>query len=146
MHLAQQSRWLCQQWVHNCGHMWSTTYLLTPLFFFFCLFRVAPRLGVIPEIQMPAYATAIATPDPSRICDLYHHSRQHWILNPLSRTRDWTRVLIDTTQVHYCWATTRPPLTLRLSSCHVSCSGVLPLPTASARKYRNQPPTPQSTR
>ena len=40
-----------------------------------------PKLGVESELQLPAYATAIATPDPSRICDLCHSSRQCWILN-----------------------------------------------------------------
>ena len=31
-----------------------------------------------------AYARAVATPDPSCICDLYCSLWQHWILNPLS--------------------------------------------------------------
>ena len=35
-----------------------------------------------------SYATAIATPDPSCICDLYHSSQQRWILNLLSKARD----------------------------------------------------------
>ena len=34
-----------------------------------------PRLGVKSELQLPAYATAIATPDPSRVCDLHHSSQ-----------------------------------------------------------------------
>ena len=29
-----------------------------------------PRLGVESELPLPAYATATATPDPGRICDL----------------------------------------------------------------------------
>ena len=41
-----------------------------------------PRLGVELELQLLAYATAIATWDPSRICDLYQSSQQHQILNP----------------------------------------------------------------
>ena len=49
-----------------------------------------PRLGVQLELQLPAYATATATQDPSSICDLHHSSQQHWILNPLSKTRDGT--------------------------------------------------------
>ena len=52
-----------------------------------------PRLGVEPELQLPAYATA--TPDPSCICDLHHSSWQHWILNPLSVARDRTCILMD---------------------------------------------------
>ena len=52
-----------------------------------------PRLGVQLELQMPAYATAGATRDPSRVCDLHHSSQQHWILIPLSEARDRTLVL-----------------------------------------------------
>ena len=47
-----------------------------------------PRLGVESELQLPAYATATATRDLSRICDLHHSSRKYWILNPLSEARD----------------------------------------------------------
>ena len=67
------------------------------------------RLGVELELQMPAYATATATPDPSRICDLHHSSRQCQILNPLSEARDRTRVLKDTSQIGYRWATMGTP-------------------------------------
>ena len=31
-----------------------------------------PRLGVELELQLPAYTTATATPDPSHVCALYH--------------------------------------------------------------------------
>ena len=57
-----------------------------------------PRLGVKLDLQPPAYTTApaTATRDPSRVCDLHHSSRQHWILNPLSEARDHTCVLVDT--------------------------------------------------
>jgi len=58
-----------------------------------------PRLGVESELQLPAYATAIATQDPSRVCDLHHSSQQHQILDPLSEARDQTHVLMDTNWV-----------------------------------------------
>ena len=58
-----------------------------------------PRLGVILELQLPAYATATATPDLSHVCDLHHSSQQHEILNPLSKARDGTCMLMDTSQV-----------------------------------------------
>ena len=70
-------------------------------FFFFCLFRghlwhmEVPRLGVESELQLPAYATATATQDPSHICNLYHSSQQHQILNPLSEARYRTHILVD---------------------------------------------------
>ena len=49
-----------------------------------------PRLGVESELQLLAYTTAIATLDPSCVCNLHHSSWQHWILNPLSKARDRT--------------------------------------------------------
>ena len=50
-------------------------------------------------MQLLAYTTAIATPDPSCICDLPCSSGQHLMLNPLSETRDRTRMLVDTSWV-----------------------------------------------
>ena len=65
-----------------------------------------PRLWVKSELQRLAYTTAIARPDPSCLCNLYHSSQQHGILNPLSKARDQTQVLMDTSRVHYRWAIT----------------------------------------
>ena len=53
------------------------------------------------ELQLLAYTTAIATQDPSSICDLHHSSRPCWILNPLREARDRTHVLMDTSQIHF---------------------------------------------
>ena len=47
--------------------------------------------------------------DLSHVCDLHHSSRQRQILNPLSEARDQTRILMDTSQVHYRWASTGTP-------------------------------------
>ena len=52
--------------------------------------------GVELELQLPAYVTATATQDPSRLCDLHHSLWQHRILNPLSEARDQTHILTDT--------------------------------------------------
>ena len=49
----------------------------------------------------PHSHTAIATQDPSCTCDLHHSSWQRRILNPLSKARDGTRVLMDTSWVRY---------------------------------------------
>ena len=49
------------------------------------------RLGVESELQLLAYITATATPDPSQVCNLHHSSWQCWILNLLSKARDRTR-------------------------------------------------------
>ena len=59
-----------------------------------------PRPRVKLELQLPAYATATAMWDPSCVCDLHHSSWQRWILNPLSRARDQTYVLMDASRVH----------------------------------------------
>ena len=60
-----------------------------------------PRLGIELELQLLGYTTATATPDPSRICNLYHSSGQCQILNPLSHDRDRTLILMDTSWVCY---------------------------------------------
>ena len=64
------------------------------LFFFFCFLGLylrhmeLPRLGVQLELQLPAYSTATAMQDLSRICNLQHSSWQHRILNPLREVTD----------------------------------------------------------
>ena len=66
---------------HNDGAMTSSTsYHVT--------FEVAS--GDRMELQVPAYTTATATPDPSHICNLHHSSWQRQILNALSKARDQT--------------------------------------------------------
>ena len=74
-----------------------------------------PRPGVKSEMQLPAYttatatATATATWDPSHICDLHHSSQQRRIPNLLSGARDHTCILVDTSWIHFCFATTGTP-------------------------------------
>ena len=57
-----------------------------------------PRLGVESELQPPAYTTATAMLDPSRVCNLHHSSQQHQIFNPLNKARDQTHILTDASQ------------------------------------------------
>ena len=68
-------------------------------FFFFLGLHLqcmeVPRLGVELELQLPAYTTATAMPDLNHICDLHHSSWQHGILNPLSKARDPTCILME---------------------------------------------------
>ena len=96
--------------------LFSLVFLLyhhpTNLIFF--LLRAAPAayevsgLGIKLEHQRLAYATATAMQDLTHNGDLHHTSWQRWILNPLSRARDQTHILIDANWVCYCWATTGP--------------------------------------
>ena len=55
-----------------------------------------PGLWVESELQLLAYATAMAMLDPSCICHLHHSLWQGWILNLLSKAKDQTHVLTET--------------------------------------------------
>jgi len=68
-----------------------------------------PRLGVELELLLPAYTTATATPDPRCIFNLYHSSRQRWILNPLSKARDQTLNLMVPSWIRFRCATAGTP-------------------------------------
>ena len=52
------------------------------------------------------YTTATATKDLSHICDLHHSSWQHQIPDLLSKARDQIRLLMDTSWLRFCHATT----------------------------------------
>ena len=74
------------------------------VFLFVCLCllafsRAAPAAYGDSQARGLIRATATATPDPSRICDPHHSSWQHQILNPLSKARDQTCLLMDASQV-----------------------------------------------
>ena len=73
-------------WVVLCDNQITVVWFL-----FVCLFVFAflgldlqhlevLRLGVESELQLLAYTTATATPDPSHVCSLHHSSQQHWII------------------------------------------------------------------
>ena len=55
-----------------------------------------PRLGLTLEQQLLAHATATATQDSSRVCELRCSLGQCQILNPLSEARDGTCILSGT--------------------------------------------------
>ena len=69
-----------------------------------------PRLGVKPELQLPAYTTVTAMQDPSGVCDLHHSSGQCRILNPLSEAWDRTCNLSVPSGIRFCCATMGTPL------------------------------------
>ena len=83
----------------------SKAVLLLLLFFFFFLGlhplpMEVPRLGVQSELWLLPYTTAIATQDPSHVCNLHHGSWQCQILNPLSEARARTCILMDASHIH----------------------------------------------
>ena len=54
------------------------------------------RLRVKLQLQLLAYTTATATQNLSQVCKTHHSSQQRRILNPLSKARDRTQILVDT--------------------------------------------------
>ena len=60
-----------------------------------------PRPGVELELQLLAYQSHMTMWDLCCICNLHHSSQEHQILNPLSKARDQTHVLMNASQVHY---------------------------------------------
>ena len=67
--------------------------------------EVSQARGRIRATAAGLHHTAIAMPDPSCACDLYHSSKQTWILNPLNMARDRTRNLMVLSWIHFCCAT-----------------------------------------
>ena len=95
-------KWLISRCIKNF-------YLFTYLFLGPHLWHMeVPRLGVKSELQLPAYTTATATPDPSLVCDLHCCLLQCQILNPLIEVRDWTFIFILVWFLT-CWATVGTP-------------------------------------
>ena len=47
-----------------------------------------PRRGAELELQLPAYATATAVPELSRVCDVHCSLQQCWILSPTERGQE----------------------------------------------------------
>ena len=69
-----------------------------------------PRLGVWElQLLLLAYATATATLDLCRICNLWRSLWQHWILNPLREARDQTRNLMVPSWIPFHCAMTGTP-------------------------------------
>ena len=112
------------------GHTHTHTHIFSVLLGPHLWYMQVPSLGVESELQLLAYASATAKPDPNRLCDMHHNSWQCQILNPLSKDRDWTLVLMDPKWVCYRWATMGTPgynissgifFWRALSFCYVLC-------------------------
>ena len=80
--------------------------------FFVCLFRATPTAygGFQARGRIRAVAAGLRHSHSNSGSDLHlwlHHSPwQCWILNSLSEARNRTCILTDTSQIHFCWATT----------------------------------------
>ena len=93
------------------GPIQDTTLHLVPISLislslsFFCLFRGVPVAyrGSQGRGQIGTVA------DPSHVCDLYHSSWQHQILNPLSEVKDQTCIFMDANQIQFCQDTMGTP-------------------------------------
>ena len=84
---------------HNFNINESTTYIYFFLFFFLGLHLLhteVPKLGVESVLQLPAYVTPTATPDPSPTCEYGCSLWPDQILNPVSKARDRTHILVGT--------------------------------------------------
>ena len=92
--------------------MWIEVYLGFLGGFFVCFLGLhlwhidVLRLGDALELQLLAYTTATATPDPSRVCHLLRAMPDP---NLLSEARDRTYILMDINWVCYHWATMGTP-------------------------------------
>ena len=81
-------------------HQCTNDNAIVKIFFFLWLHlwhMDVPRPEVEMELQLLASTTATIVLDPSCICALHRSLWQCQILNPLSKARDGTLILMDTT-------------------------------------------------
>ena len=129
--------------LHRSLHLWMEgfclfSFVFSSLFFVYLFFfflgpqhMEVPRLGVWLQLRLLVYTTATARPDPSHVFDLHHSSWQRCILDPLSKARDRTCILMGTSQVCFRQATAGTLIvskfdrkTFLLCSCFQSSSQV----------------------
>ena len=85
------------------------------LFTYFCLFKATPMTcgGSQARCQIGAVSAGLyhshSRTGSSHVCNLHCSSRQYQILNPLSEAKDWTYILMDAGQIHFCWVTLGTP-------------------------------------
>ena len=102
---------------YSCSNFQIYGVIILLLIYFFLLFRATLTAygGSQAWGQIGAKAASLrhshsaALPDLSRIFYLHHNSRQGQILNPPSEARDQTHLLMDTSRICFCCATTGTP-------------------------------------
>ena len=91
------------------NYVWPLIKLSLLLFLLlFCLFKATPEAYGGSQARGPSGAEVTGHShshshskwDLSCVCDLRHSSQQHQVINPLSKARDRTCDLMDTSQVH----------------------------------------------
>jgi len=100
--------------------------ILLYLFFVFCLFRATPMAYGNSQARSNSQSYSLwPTPQPqqlriqdSSVTYTTAHSNAR-ILYPLNKARDWTCILVDASQIHFCWAMTGTPF------CFDYCSPVV---------------------
>ena len=93
---------------------------LSPIYIFFLFFFLGlhlqhmqvPPLGVDSELKLQTNATATVTPDPRYVCELHCSSGQCQILHQLSKARDRTCILMNTSWLCNPLSHNRNPLNI----------------------------------
>ena len=103
------------KWHHSLNYLFVHSFFLRHVCIYLCIYLFIlglhlqhteiARLEVESVLQLPAYSTDTAAPDPNHVCDLHHSLQQRRILIPLSKARDWICALMDTSRVCYLWTT-----------------------------------------
>ena len=105
-HSSDNARYLTTRQPGNSSRFCGGFFVV--VIFVFAFFRAASTAHGSSQASS-WIGTAGASLFNSHICDLHHSSQQCQILNPLSEARDWTHILMDTSQVHYYLATVGTP-------------------------------------
>ena len=90
---------------YNICHYFSNALSSLSLFFFLgphLQHMEVPGLGIKLELQLLAFTTTTATPDPSHVCDLHHSSQRagsltHWARPGIKPATSWILILRFTT-------------------------------------------------
>ena len=134
---GQTSKTGTNVWLSYSLHLGKELPFVLFFFFFFLPYRATPMANGGSQARGWIGAAAaglrhsIATRGLSHVCDLHHSSWQCQILNLLSETRDRTRILMDTSQLHFhCTAVELPHLSFDHSGpaavCSATCFIALP--------------------
>ena len=117
MHSIKTMPYCCHnsKWRENvnvfCRCAWMATHLSFSFIFSFFFLRLYPQHTEVPrprvesELPLLAYATAMAKPDPSHICDLCHShgntgSLTHWVRSGIEPSSSWRQRWVLNTLSH----------------------------------------------